>query len=121
MTKTTLLSVLLALLFSCNKQVKETDSAVNAAQTIYHGGEIVTMEGAAGATVEAVVAENDRIIYTGTLQAAKEQYQAAHMHDLKGKIMFPGLIEQHLHPFLAALTLVMNVIAPEPWELPSKT
>ncbi len=124
MTKSALLSVLFTILFSCtnqNKQIEETHGAVNSEQTIYHGGEIVTMEGVAGATVEAVVAENDRIIYTGTLQEAKEQYQTAHMHDLKGKTMFPGLIEQHLHPFLAALTLVMNVIAPEPWELPGKT
>ena len=33
----------------------------------------------------------------------------------------PGLIDQHLHPVLGALTLAVEVIAPEDWVLPGKT
>jgi len=33
----------------------------------------------------------------------------------------PGLIGQHLHPILGALTLAVEVIAPEDWVLPGRT
>ncbi len=106
---------------ACNSKEKDISKPINLEQTIYYGGEIVTMEGKEASTVEAVVTENGKITFTGKLTKAKEKYRNAKMYNLKGKTMFPGLIEQHLHPFLGALTLVMNVIAPEPWELPSKT
>ena len=32
--------------------------------------------------------------------------------------MVPGLIEHHVHPFLAAITMESNVIAIEDWDLP---
>src|SRR5271166_3897228 len=37
------------------------------------------------------------------------------------KIVMPGLIDQHLHPVLGALTLAVEVIAPEDWVLPART
>src|SRR5208282_3763712 len=37
------------------------------------------------------------------------------------KIIMPGLIDQHLHPVLGALTLAVEVIAPEDWIVPGKT
>ena len=33
----------------------------------------------------------------------------------------PGLIDQHLHPILGALTLATEVIATEDWVLPGRT
>ena len=33
----------------------------------------------------------------------------------------PGFIDQHLHPVLGALTLAIEVIAPEDWVLPDRT
>lgn len=111
----------ITILVACNNKEKVIRKSISLEQTIYYGGEIVTMEGKEASTVEVVVTENDKITFTGKLTKAKEKYRNAKMHNLKGKTMFPGLIEQHLHPFLGALTLVMNVIAPEPWELPSKT
>ena len=88
---------------------------------VYFGGTIVTMEpDRPGA--EAVVAGDDgRIAFVGDLESAFERYPTARRIDLAGKTMMPGFIEQHLHPFLAALTLAIPVIAPEAWELPDKT
>ncbi len=37
------------------------------------------------------------------------------------KIVLPGLIDQHLHPILGALTLATEVIATEDWVLPGRT
>ena len=37
------------------------------------------------------------------------------------KIILPGFIDQHLHPLLGALTLAVEVIAPEDWIVPGKT
>ena len=37
------------------------------------------------------------------------------------KVVLPGLIDQHLHPFLGALTLATEVIATEDWVLPGRT
>jgi hypothetical protein len=39
----------------------------------------------------------------------------------QSKIVLPGLIDQHLHPFLGALTLATEVIATEDWVLPGRT
>ena len=36
-------------------------------------------------------------------------------------MILPGLIDQHLHPVLAALTLTTDVIAPERWVMPRHT
>ncbi len=84
------------------------------------GGEIITMEPNLP-TAEAVISHHDKIVFVGSLEQAKQQYPTATLFDLQGDVMMPGFIEQHMHPFLGALTLQMAVIAPEPWELPDKT
>ncbi len=88
--------------------------------TLLFGGEIITMGGAA-LRAEAVVIDDKRIVYVGDLQQARERFSGATPIDLKGQVLMPGFIEQHMHPFLGALTLEMTVIAPEAWVLPTKT
>ena len=111
------------MLCSCGETAnKNTTAAVaEAASTLYYNGDIVTMEGAAGEMVEAVVTSNDKIVFTGKLDAARKQFTSAAEVDLKGSTMMPGLIEQHLHPLLGALFLTMPAIAPEEWVRPDKT
>lgn len=111
---------LIFVLAACaNEAVVEVSPSTTA--TVYFGGDIVTMSGAAGSTVEAVVSDGDSILFTGKESAARARYPQAQSHDLQGATMFPGFIEQHLHPFLGALTLSIPVIAPEAWELPGHT
>lgn len=38
---------------------------------------------------------------------------------LQSKVLLPGLIDNHIHPFLGAILLPMELIAPEPWRMPS--
>ena len=87
---------------------------------LYYGGPIVTMEGAPGSVVEAVVTQGERIVFSGALPLARSTYADAVKFDLMGNTMMPGFIEQHLHPFLGALTLSVPVLAPEAWELPER-
>lgn len=37
---------------------------------------------------------------------------------LRDKVVLPGFIDNHLHPFLGALLTPMEIIAPEPWRMP---
>ncbi len=37
---------------------------------------------------------------------------------LREKILMPGFIDNHVHPFLGALLTPMEIIAPEPWRMP---
>ena len=104
----------------------DSETSSTAAQTtdefiLYHGGDIVTMEDDP-ANVEAVVTNKAGTIeFVGTWAAALKAYPQAAAFNLKGNTLMPGFIEQHLHPFLGALTLSITVIAPESWELPDKT
>lgn len=116
---------LIIIVVSCKNNTKDANSADSNEsihrQILYHGGTIITMEGPAGSEVEAVVTQDDKIMYTGSLAEAESSYPNAVNFNLEGSTLFPGLIEQHLHPFLGALTLSVPVIAPEAWELPGKT
>ncbi len=83
------------------------------AVTIYPAKKILTMErGNPEAT--AVAGKGKRILAVGSLEEVK-----AALGDVKftvndtfqAKVVLPGLIDQHLHPFLGALTLATEVIA----------
>jgi len=91
--------------------------------TIYTASKIITMErGKPGATAVAVAGR--RIFAVGTLDEVKSALgQLPYIVDdtFKSRIVMPGFIDQHLHPVLGALTLAIEVIAPEDWVLPSKT
>jgi len=95
--------------------------AEHAVNTLWFGGPVVTMD-KDQPRVEAVVSgSGGRILFAGSLATAREQFPEAQSHNLNGQTMMAGFIEQHLHPFLAALSLSIPVVAPEAWEIPGKT
>ncbi len=51
---------------------------------------------------ETVVTSNDKIVFVGDLEKAKEEFPRAVEIDLKGKCLFPGFIDAHAHPIMAA-------------------
>ena len=91
--------------------------------TVFVAKKIATMErGKPIAT--AVAVEGDRIVATGSLDEVKAALGARPYRidqTFADKIVLPGLIDQHLHPILGALTLAVEVIAPENWVLPGKS
>ncbi len=112
------LVVLLALLAGCNK---DTGTAVQAQKTIYSGGDIITMNGSSLEYAEAVVIDQDRIVFVGTSAEANSHYPKSKHHLLNGSTMMPGFIEPHVHASLAATILPNEIIAPYDWVLPGET
>lgn len=119
--KTIILAFFATLLFSCNN-TKNTHTnnikPVDSTQTIYFGGDIITMEGDKPEYVETVVRQNDKIVFVGKKDEALKQYPNAEQYDLEGNTMMPGFIEPHLHPLLAAVILSGDIIAPNDWNVP---
>ncbi len=97
--------------------------AAPAATTLYIARKIITMERAAPEATAVAVA-GKRIVAVGALDQVKAALSTQNFtidETFKDKIVLPGLIDQHLHPILGALTLAVAVIAPEDWVLPSIT
>ena len=91
--------------------------------TIFVAKKIVTME-RDNPTATAVAVEGDRIVAAGSLDEVKAALGARPYRidrTFADKVVLPGLIDQHLHPILGALTLAVEVIAPEDWVLPGRT
>ncbi|MFS4418756.1 amidohydrolase [Maribacter sp. 2307ULW6-5] len=88
-----------ALLFGCKDKTTELTNATTA-DTIYHNGDIVTMEGDAPAYVEALAVKNGKIQQlgpNGDIMALKGPH--TRVVNLEGKALFPGLIDAHAHFF----------------------
>jgi len=91
--------------------------------TVFTAKRIITMD-EKNTSATAVAVRGDRIVAVGSLAAVKNALGATPYSvdgTFDGRFILPGLIEQHLHPILGALTLSIPVIAPEPWVLPGKT
>jgi hypothetical protein len=88
-------------IYSCSKTTKsDTPSAepYKLKQTVYFGGDILTMEGDLPTYVEAVVVREGVIIYAGAKADAMKRFEnKADFVDLKGKAMLPGFLDAHSH------------------------
>ena len=104
---------------------KASKESMANAFTIYHGGEIVTMEGDDPSYVECLVVSNPddggKIIYAGTIGGLNKTISSdGYWFDLKGACVFPGFIDPHIHPSMAAVLLTTNFITPFDWSLPDR-
>ncbi len=88
--------------------------------TIYFNGTLLTMHGEEPELAEALIERDGSITFVGPLAEARERAgDQVTEFDLEGATLMPGLIEPHLHPSLAAITLTNEIIAPYDWRLPS--
>jgi predicted amidohydrolase YtcJ len=110
----------LLLLSSCNNKAEETPNTVPAVephllqQTLYYGGDIITMDGDKPAYAEAIVQREGKIIFVGKKSDALSRFkEGLEQVDLKGKTMLPGFIDPHGH-FMSAIMMVnqVNVASP---------
>ena len=117
-----LLKVFILLLAGCNStEQPETTASNDQQQTLYSGGDIITMSDESHLEyAEAVVTNNDIILFVGSKTEADAKYPDAQHHSLNGKTMMPGFIEPHVHPSLAATILPNEIIAPYDWVLPDR-
>ncbi len=84
------------------------------ADLIITGGPILTMEGAAPTTAEAVVVDDGRIIFVGSkTEALKRKGDGTIVKDLAGKTLMPGFIDGHAHAQqFGAQAVGANLLAP---------
>jgi len=90
---------------------------------IYTAKEIVTLD-PARPSAQAVAVVGDRILAVGPLDSLKAAAgQQPYTVDTRfaSHVIVPGLIAQHDHPLLAALTMTSEIIAIEDWVLPQGT
>ena len=88
---------------------------------VYRAQRVITMNDSRP-HVEAFAVRDGRFIAVGTLQEVMLEVGQDHeiSHKFEGRVVIPGLIDQHLHPMLGATTLTTEIIAPEDWNLPHR-
>ena len=73
-------------------------SAQETAQSIYFGGDILTMAGDAPTYVEALAVKDGKIVFAGsTDQAMAMKGDATRVVDLEGRTLMPAFIDAHSH------------------------
>ena len=84
-------------------------------QTLYHGGDIITMAGDTPSYVEAVVQREGKIVFTGSKADALARFKGkAREVDLEGQTMLPGFIDGHGHVFNVGLQALAANMLPAP-------
>lgn len=87
--------------------------------TVFTAREIITMDESLPSATAVAVADG-RIVAVGTLEGMQAWLDArAHVIDtrFRDKVLVPGLIDNHLHPIMAAILLGTHWITPHEWEL----
>ncbi len=95
------------------------DTSAQREIAVYTVANIITMN-PDQPNADALAIQNDRIIAVGSLQSVKTALGDNHYRldqRFEDKVLVPGFINQHDHPWLAALTLSTQVIAIEDWEI----
>jgi predicted amidohydrolase YtcJ len=79
------------------------------ADTIYMGGDIVTVDDKKP-TAEAVAVKDGKIIAVGTRAEVEKAHNgpATYVSDLAGKTMLPGFVDAHSH-YISSLTVAHQV------------
>jgi len=95
-------------------------AAAEAPLQVFTAKKIITMDRSLP-EAKAVAVADGRIVAVGSLDSMDAWLESReHVIDdrFKDKVLLPGLIENHLHPFLAATLLNTTWITPHEWDLP---
>ena len=90
--------------------------------TVYPAKKVLTME-RCNPQADAVAVRDKQILLAGSAREIKTFLGSSPYRvdeTFASKVILPGFIDQHLHPLLGALTLAVEVIAPEDWIVPGK-
>lgn len=88
--------------------------------SVYTAKSIITMEPSAPRAT-AVAVRDGMILGVGTVDDLQPWLRgAAHeiVDDFRDKVLLPGLVEPHLHPFMAASMMMCDLIVAFEWRLP---
>lgn len=105
--------LIISALLSCNNSPKK-QADKNAADVIYYGGDIITMEGDFANYAEAIAVKEGKIIFVGTKSDADKFHgNSTKMNDLMGKTLLPGFVDGHSHFSEVGLqTVSANLLSP---------
>ncbi len=87
--------------------------------TLYPARKVITMD-ASLPEATAVAVSGDTIVAVGDMASFapwREGREVVVDERLRDKVLLPGLIDNHVHPWLGALLLPTALIAPEDWRL----
>lgn len=101
----------------------EGNSGAREPITIYPARRIVTMDPSLPEAT-AVAVSGERIVAVGDLDSMapwRERREVRVDERLAGKVLVPGLVDNHVHPWLGALLLPTAIIAPEDWRMADGT
>lgn len=97
----------------CSKQA--TAPATANADTVYFGGDILTLAGKQPQYVEALAVQGGKIILAGSrADAMKLAGKSTRQVDLQGRTLLPGFIDAHSHLLTYADSLVQANLNPPP-------
>lgn len=109
MKKIILITLCVITLISCN------DKAIIIADTIYFGGDILTMEGNSPEYAEAIAVKEGKIVFIGsTKETMKLKGDKTILKDLKGKTLLPGFLDAHSHYLNSLLVANQCQLYPPP-------
>ncbi|HEY3676974.1 MAG TPA: amidohydrolase [Candidatus Tumulicola sp.] len=89
--------------------------------TIYTARRVISMEPGEDAT--AVAVRGSTIAAVGTIESMTSELEPGTFEidrRYENDVIVPGLIEQHLHPLLGALSFACTIIAIEDWDVPER-
>jgi adenine deaminase len=93
-------------LSACSRKPSDTSATVDAASaadSIFYGGDILTMEGDAPQYAEALAVKDGKIVLVGSKADADTlKGSDTAVNDLQGKTLLPGFIDSHSH-FMSSL------------------
>src|SRR6056300_1265268 len=119
MNKLKLIPILacILVLFSCNDGKDKGGNKgkeEKVGTTLYHGGDIVTMQGDEPQYVESVVQKDGKIVFVGSKDEALEKHKNAKQVDLMGKTLLPAFLDGHGHFYLVGFTSQVDNLLPPP-------
>lgn len=105
-------------LMGCTEEQQQPSAseplAATVADTIFYGGDILTMSGDTPNYAQAVAVLDDKIIYVGDKAGAMQhKFAKTQLVDLQGKTLLPGFVDPHSHVYGVGLqAMVANVLPP---------
>lgn len=101
------------LLLGCANSSKHSQNETQAAN-LYFNGNIITMDTEEPMYAEAIVEQDGKIAFVGTLKKAEKQFSNLNKIDLKGKTVLPGFIDPHSHFGMVSNTMGQVDLNPKP-------
>jgi len=117
-----LLCGLLCTQLACTRQGAPSESTKDSPVQVYLAQRIITMD-AIRPRATAVAVEDGHIVAVGELHDIQRTLgDRAYEIDQRfaDKVLMPGFIEPHLHPYIAGILLPMEFITPHDWALPGR-